>query len=135
MDNKFEKLLNDLEKAYADNNVAEVNRINALLMGDLEVSVSESALDFELMESVKGKAVSKTLEKFIIKEETLKKGDVLKLLSSLVTHIIIESEVKKKDLNNYPIKILLNLIDGIVVDEGVIKDAKKFLYDRYGRFI
>jgi hypothetical protein len=131
---EFNELLVKLDEAYKDNNVTEINRINSLIMGDLGIALNESALDFEFMESIKGKTVYKNLKKFV-KEDSMDSSDVLKLLSSLVTHLIIESSVRNKELNDYPIKILNRMIDKIVSDKEMISDAKEFLHSRYGRFI
>jgi hypothetical protein len=125
----FDELMNLLEQAYKDNNVSEVNRINNLIMNGLEVVVSESSLDYEFIESIRGKTVFKSLVK-LVREDTMDKHDVLKLFSSLVTHLVIESDLKKKDIKNYPI-----MMDRMVVDERVMVDAKKFICDRYKRFI
>ena len=132
--NQFDVLMNQLEEAYRKNDLTEINRINALVMNGLEITISESALDYELIESLRGKVVYKNLVK-LINENSLAKHDTLKLISSLITHLIIESEVRSKDLKNYPITILIDVLRKAVVDEGKIEDAQKFLRDRYSRFI
>jgi len=132
--NKFDELMNQLEVAYKENNVTEMNRLNTLIMEGLEVSVSESSLDFEFIESIRGKNVYKGLCKVIDEKQKVDAVDTLKLISSLVTHLVIESEVKKKDIKNYPIKLFTDMISGIVT-EGKIEDAQRFLRDKYGRFI
>lgn len=132
---KMDEMMDMLEKAYKDNDIKEVNRINCVIMEGLEININESTLDFEFIESIRNKAVYKNLCK-LIKEDKLEDiHDNLKFLSSMVTHLIIESDIKNKDLKNYPIKIFLDMINRIVNEEGNAKDVKEFLQNRYGRFI
>jgi hypothetical protein len=132
--NRFDELMDLLEIAYKNNDVNEVNRINSLIMGDLEVEVSESVLDYEFVESLRGKTVYKTLKKFI-KEGDMGRSEVAKLVSSLVTHLIIESGVRSRDMKDYPIKILVDMVINLVSDEVSVSEVKRFLQNRYGRFI
>jgi hypothetical protein len=131
---RFDRLMDDLDEAYKTNNLAEISRINSIIMGDLEVSVSESTLDYDFIESIKGKTVHKTLKKFI-KEGGLSKTDVLKLISSLTTHLIIESDVRGKDINLYPINVFSDNVSKLIKEEVGVDDVQKFLHSRYGRFI
>lgn len=130
----FNSMLELLDKAHKENDVTEINRVNSMIMESLGITTNESALDYEFMESIKGKAVYKNLKKFI-REDSMSKEDVLKLLSSLTTHLIIESSLKNKCLQYYPIKILNRMIDDLISNEEMIPDVKNFLHDRYNRFI
>lgn len=125
--------MNQIEEAYKSNNVTEINRLNSIIMSGLDVTISESAVDFEFIESIKGKAVYKSLVK-VVRGEAMGLHETLKLLSSLVTHLIIESDSKNKELRGYPIKLFSDMIEKIVV-EGEIEDAKKYLRNKYGKFI
>jgi hypothetical protein len=133
--NKLDELMDKLSSAYANNNLKEINRINSLIMEGLEVNITESALDYEFIESIRNKAVYKNLVKHIRENFCYKKHDTLKFLSSMVTHLIIESELKDKELNNYPIKLFLDMIHRLASEGGSIQDVKEFLQNRYGRFI
>jgi hypothetical protein len=133
--NRLDELMNLLENAYKENNVKEINRIDSLIMEGLEVSITESSLDYEFIESIKNKAVYKNLVKHLNEDIGINKHDTLKFLSSMVTHLIIESEVRRKDLNNYPIKLFLDMIQRVSNEGGNIRDVKEFLQNRYGRFV
>jgi hypothetical protein len=133
--NKLDELMNMLEKSYKENDIKEINRINSLIMEGLEVNITESSLDFEFIESIKNKSVYKNLVKHIKENVCIQKHDTLKFMSSMVTHLIIESEVKNKDLSNYPIKLFLDMINRLANEGGNIQDVKEFLRSRYERFI
>lgn len=132
-DSRFIELMGELDIAYKNNDVKEVNRINSLIMSGLEVTATESTLDYDFIESIKGKKIYEGLKDVLKKD--LSSHDVIKVMSSIVTHLVIESKVRNKSLKEYPIKLFLNMIERIVNDEGKIEDAKKFIHDRYGRFI
>jgi cellulose synthase/poly-beta-1,6-N-acetylglucosamine synthase-like glycosyltransferase len=126
--------LADLDRAYAAGDVDEVMRINKLIYESLGDIVSESSLDYELINSLKGKAIYKNLVKAINGDE-LKKYDLIKLLSSLITHITIECDLKGKNLKDFPIKTLLNSLDTLVYGDGGEDNVKKFLREKYSRYI
>jgi hypothetical protein len=132
-ESKFNELMELLDSAYKNNDVSEVNRINNLIMNGLEVQASESSLDYEFIESIKGKKIYEGIKDVLKKD--ISRNDMLKVLSSIVTHLIIESKVRNRNIQDYPIKLFLSMIERIVNDEGKIEDAKKFIHNKYGHFI
>jgi hypothetical protein len=130
---KIEKILELLEDAYKRSDIVEINKLNVLVYEGLDSVVSESSLDFELLESIKNKTIYKTLCKSI--HEGVSKHNLLKMLSSLVTHMIIESECRNKNITNYPIEIFQGMISKLLKDEVTIDETRKFLQDKYGRFL
>jgi hypothetical protein len=132
----LDSLFGQLDEAYKKGDTVEINRINQEIMSSLGNHVTESSVDYDFIRNIEGKPVYKTLSKFI-GGDSLDEREVAKLLSSLVTHMIIESTVSDKDIKNYPVRSFINSIDKLIYDrEGVqLDDIRKFLQERYSRFL
>ena len=95
----------------------------------------DKEIDRSLINSVKDKTLGKSLRK-IIKEEDIDRLFCMKTISSLITHIIIEADLQKRDLDDYSIKELYVILGGFVNDKDeAVQNAKKFITDRYSEFM
>lgn len=126
--NLFEKL----NEAVASGNQEEIDRIKKeILLGGRDTSIDEN-----FMKSIEGKALYKNVRSLIKEGVEKSKYDYAKIVSSLITHAIIESEKSGKSYNDYGINemyvVLGKLISG---DEDAINETKNFISSRYSEFI
>lgn len=126
--NLFEKL----NEAVASGNQEEIDRIKReILLGGRDTSIDEN-----FMKSIEGKALYKNVRSLIKEGVEKSKYDYAKIVSSLITHAIIESEKSGKSYNDYGINemyvVLGKLISG---DEDAINETKNFISSRYSEFI
>jgi hypothetical protein len=136
MDNRdLNDLLAKLDKAFESGDIAEITRINAEIYKNLGNTIVESSLDLEFINSIKDKAVYKNLKKFI-NGVTNDKLEVIKLLSSLVTHMTIECQIKGQEMKKYPIKGLINAVDSLVYGEvGSLDEYRQYLREKYEKYM
>lgn len=91
--------------------------------------------DKEFVGSIEGKSIHKYIKKIIDGKE-ISDLSMVKVLSSLITHIAIECEVKGRSMREYPVKKIMWLLEGEIklgrLDKG---EAIDFIRERYGRFI
>ena len=126
--NLFEKL----NEAVASGNQEEIDRIKKeILLGGRDTSIDEN-----FMKSIEGKALYKNVRSLIKEGVEKSKYDYAKIVSSLITHAVIESEKSGKSYNDYGINemyvVLGKLISG---DEDAINETKNFISSRYSEFI
>lgn len=127
----LEVYLKQLDEACLSGDVEEIKRINDVIVGNINGTIVCN-LDEELILSIKNKPVHTNLLKVL-------KGDVTdsvvaKVLSSLVTHMIIESEVKGRELSKFPVSEMLDLIKDLVSGGKSRGDIVDFLRERFGKF-
>ena len=127
-------LLEELGKAIDSGNQEEIDRIKRqLLLADRDLSIDEN-----FIESIKGKTLYKNIVKSVNEDNTLSYLDYAKMVSSLLTHCIIESQIKEKKLDDYPIKelyvILGSFINNEDNEEESITKCKNFINERYSQF-
>ena len=95
----------------------------------------DKELDRGLINSIKEKTLGKNIKR-IINNEDVDRLFCMKVISSLLTHIVIEAEINNTSLDDYSIKELYVILGGFVNDkEDAVQSAKKFLVDRYEEFI
>lgn len=95
----------------------------------------DKELDRGLINSIKEKTLGKNIKK-IINNEDVDRIFCMKVISSLLTHIVIEAGINNTSLDDYSIKELYVILGGFVNDkEDAVQSAKKFLVDRYEEFI
>ena len=89
----------------------------------------DKELDRGLINSIKEKTLGKNIKK-IINNEDVDRIFCMKVISSLLTHIVIEAGINNTSLDDY------SILGGFVNDkEDAVQSAKKFLVDRYEEFI
>lgn len=135
-------LFEELEKALLANDFDEVERLRKRILLDGR----DIAVDKDFIESVKGngnrnKTLYVNLKKAINGRDKEDWIWYAKIVSSLITHILIESQVKGRGLYDYPIIDLYSLLGDFVLSN---KDSDKseavdkcieFINDRYFSFI
>jgi hypothetical protein len=124
-------LFAELQKAISDGNHEEVERIQRrILLGNRDESIDEN-----FIKSIKGKTLGKNVSRIIDGKE-FSDNDYMKIVSSLITHNIIESEQTGRPLKDYPIHelyvILGNFVNG---GDGAVDECCRFVTERYSRFL
>jgi hypothetical protein len=131
-DDMSENLFDKLNEAITSGNTDEVERIKKqILLGGRDTSIDEN-----FIKSIQGKTLFKNVRS-LIKEGTVKSEyDYAKILSSLITHAIIQSEKTGTPYKEYGVNemyvILGKFISG---DEDAINETKNFISSRYSEFI
>lgn len=135
MANTLDELLKKLDEAYIRGDNVLINEINKQINELLGVNNDDKTkIDEGFINNIKGKAVYKNLKK-VIEGENLDKINTMKLLSSLVTHMIIECQIYNHDIKEFPIREVLSYIDRLVYNEKFeLDEVNNFLKDRYGRY-
>ena len=126
-------LFNELSEAVRSGNVEEIEKLKRkiLLVG------RDESLDKNFINSIKGKTLYKNLNRFIHNHD-IDNYECAKMITSLITHLIIESMVRGSDIRNYPLSDLYIVLGEFISDP----DSKSFrekcfnvLADRYLPFI
>ena len=94
-------LFNELSEAVRSGNVEEIEKLKRkiLLVG------RDESLDKNFINSIKGKTLYKNLNRFIHNQD-IDNYECAKMITSLITHLIIESMVRGSDIRNYPLSDL-----------------------------
>lgn len=126
------KLIEELSKAIQDGDVVRIKEIKRkILMGDRDTSIDEN-----FMSSISGKTLYRNVKKVINEDSSLSKYDYAKIMSSLITHSIIESEISGKTYSDYGINDMYLVLGKLISEEeGAIGEARSFILSRYGEFI
>lgn len=130
----MDELFKRLDEAFSRGDTNEINRVNDEIYKNLGQTVVNSTIDYDFINNIKGKAVHKNLCK-VVNDEDISLNEMSKLLSSLVTHIIIECK-DSNDYRSYPLKVLLNTLEELTLGGGDgVDDARKFIKERYSRYL
>lgn len=127
-------LLDELNAAIESGNQEEIDRVKRkILLANRDLSIDE-----DFIESIKGKTLYKNIVKSVNEDSTMEYFDYLKMVSSMITHCIIESQIRDKSLDDYPIKELYVILGSFInnkdsEDESVTK-CKNFINERYSQF-
>ena len=125
-------LFDKLNEAVSRGDQSEIDRIKKeILLGGRDTSIDEN-----FMKSIEGKTLYKNV-KSLIKEGTVKSTqDYTKIVSSLITHAVIESEKSGKSYSDYGINEMYVILGKLITgDENAINETKNFLSSRYAEFI
>lgn len=98
------------------------------------MSGRDISIDIDFINSIKGKTLYKTMLKSVKHDNNMTFLDYEKMVSSLITHCLIEVQVKNRDVNDYPVRELYVLLGKFVNDEKkdmAVDDCKSFIQDRY----
>lgn len=127
-------LLEELSKAIESGNQEEIDRVKRkLLLADRDLSIDE-----DFIESIRGKTLYKNIVKSVNEDNTMDYLDYAKMVSSILTHCIIESQVRDRSVDDYPIKELYVILGSFInnkdsEDESIAK-CKDFINERYLQF-
>lgn len=137
-------LYDELNKAILNNDTRLINIIKRkITYGDEE----EDNIRLYI-EHIKGKTLYKTLRKALYTDIDSVETNIdstfilyVKLVSSMLTHSVIEAQIENKDIDKYPVKdlyiilgYLINSHDDIEKKNALVK-CKIFLQDRYGCYM
>ena len=125
-------LFDKLNEAMSRGDQSEIERIKKeILLGGRDTSIDEN-----FMKAIEGKTLYKNV-KSLIKEGTVKSTqDYTKIISSLITHAVIESEKSGKSYSDYGINEMYIILGKLITgDENAINETKNFLSSRYSEFI
>lgn len=96
----------------------------------------DTSIDEAFIQSIKGKTLGKNLKRIIKEDANFSYNDYTKIISSLITHAIIESEISGKSLDDYAIKEMYILLGKLINEnEGAVSDVKEFITERYEEFM
>ena len=134
-------LFEELEKAINDKDSDKIEKLRRRILLDDR----DEALDRDFIESVKGngsrnKTLYVNMKKAVNSEVREDWIWYAKLVSSLITHILIESQVRGRDLSEYPIADLYSLLGDFILNrdgsvESSIEKCIDFINTRYFSFI
>lgn len=96
----------------------------------------DTSIDESFIQSIKGKTLGKNLKRIIKEDNGFSYNDYTKIVSSLITHAVIESELSERSLDDYAIKEMYILLGKLInKNEGVIDEVKEFVAERYEEFM
>lgn len=139
-------LYDELNKAILNNDTRLINIIKRkITYGDEE----EDNIRLYI-EHIKGKTLYKTLRKALYMDidnadsnEDIDNIFILyvKLVSSMLTHSVIEAQIENKDIDKYPVKDLYIILGYLINShdatekKNAMSKCKVFLQDRYGCYM
>lgn len=134
-------LFKELEKAISEGDSIKIEKLRKRVLLDDR----DETLDRDFIDSIKGNGTrNKTLYmnmRKAIKDEVQEDWVwYAKLVSSLITHILIESQVRDRDLSEYPITDLYSLLGDFILNregsrDSCIEKCIDFISTRYFSFI
>lgn len=125
-------LFQQLNEAIDSGDLEEMEKLRKQILSGCRDDKVEEAL----MQSLKGKQIYKNIAGVCEGSRELSKHDYMKMISSLITHSIIESEVREVDLSELPIKELYVILgDMINGSEGAVNNVQEYIKERYSKFL
>lgn len=129
----IDSYLDELNEAIKSGNQEEIDRIKRkILLADRDESI-----DKNFIEEIKGKTLYKTLVRFLSGDER-DNYNCAKMITSFITHCIIEAQIKGNDLKVYPLSELYVVLGEFVSNpnsETFKSKCRDILYDRYSQFL
>ncbi len=126
-------LFEELQEAIVSGNQKEVEKIQRKIL----LAGRDESIDEDFVNSIKGKTLYKSISRIANNEKEFTEMEYMKIVSSLITHNIIESEKTGKSMQDYPIKELYVLL-GSFVNNGngdAVNECKRFICERYSQFL
>ena len=123
-------LFKDLQDAISRQDSEAIERIQSkILLGNRDESIDENFII-----SLKGKTIHKNIAR-IVEGREFTDSEYAKIISSLITHTIIESEQTGRSLDDYPIKELYILLGNFMNEGNGANECKRFIQERYSQFL
>ena len=120
----------ELQEAISRQDSEAIERIQRkILLGNRDESIDEN-----FIASIKGKTIHKNIARIIDGKE-FTDSEYAKIISSLITHTIIESEQTGRKLDDYPIKELYILLGNFINEGNGAYECKRFIQERYSQFL
>jgi len=120
-----------LNEAIKSGNQEEIDRVKREIL----LSTRDTTYDENFINSIKGKTLHSNLKK-VIEGVELSRHDYMKFISSMMTHIIIESDKNNTNIKDYGIIDLYITLGKMINEESeAIDEAKELISSRYSKFI
>ena len=126
-------LFDELQRAISEGNRNEIERIQRKIL----LAGRDESIDEDFINSIKGKTLHKNISRIAFDDRSFTNEEYMKIVSSLITHNIIESEKTGRSLQDYPIKELYVIL-GNFINEGngdAVNECKRFIKERYVQFL
>lgn len=124
-------LMEEFQKALQSGDYDKVEQLRK----DILLEGRDKSIDANFIASIKGKTLSKNLSR-MVNGQDFTRFECMKIVSSLITHSIIESELTGIDLEEYPIHDLYILLGNLINDTPEsLQDCRKFVTSRYREFL
>ena len=94
----------------------------------------DDSIDENFMSSLKGKTLNKNISR-IVEGREFTEAEYAKIISSLITHTIIESEQTGRSLDDYPIKEMYILLGNFINEGHGANECKRFIKERYSKYV
>lgn len=126
-------LFDELQRAINEGNIDEIERIQKKIV----LCGRDESIDEGLVNSIRGKTLFKNVSRIANGEREFTNEEYMKIVSSLITHNIIESEMTGKSLQDYPIKELYVILGKLINDGNgdAVNECKRFIQERYVQFL
>lgn len=128
-----DKILNELQEAIMSGDKERADKLRRkLLLADRDESIDEA-----FIEALKGKTIYRSIRKISEdKENDMSYIKCSKVVSSLITHMLIESERTGNSVKDYPIQELYIILGKFVnEDGGAVNEFREFIQERYQQFL
>ena len=125
----FNSFMKRLQEAISSGDVDEVNRLKESFLNN-----SNPTTDENLIKALRGKPLYKNLKKIALNQVT-DRNTILKTLSSLITHTIIESEKTSTPLHDFAVDEMYILLGKLLGEEGVEDEVQRFISSRFSTYL
>ena len=126
-------LLLELQKAIDNNDSEKISKIRDMILN----SNKNIDIDINFIQSIKNKVIYKNMKKLLDDDNSLSTLDKAKMVTSLITHCIIDIEINNTNKKDYPI-VDLYVILGYYINDDIDKfnhEVINFINDRYGNYL
>lgn len=127
-------IFDELNKAIESGNQDEIDRVRRkILLVDRDETIDEN-----YVKSIKGKTLYKNMVKAVSESDDVSYNDYAKLVTSMITHCIIEAQTTNNDIKSYPVQELYVILGGFINESEdkvkAVKRTREFIEDRYKKF-
>lgn len=128
----MQDLFNKLNKAIQEGNQSEVERLKEEIL----LAGRDKSIDQNFIQNIRSKTLCKNLKR-IINSGDVSTSSCAKIVSSLITHVLIEKDTNNVNSDDLGIKELYVILGGFVNgdEENAVNAAKKFITSRYSEFL
>ena len=128
----MQDLFNKLNQAILEGNHSEAERLKEEIL----LAGRDKSIDANFINNISSKTLHKNLKR-IINSEDVNTSICAKIISSLITHVLIEKDVSDVNPDDLGIKELYVILGGFVNgdEENAVNATKKFIKSRYSEFL
>lgn len=128
----MQELFNQLNQAILEGNHEEAERLKEEIL----LSNRDKSIDKNFIKNISSKTLGKNLKR-IINSEDINTSDCAKIVSSLITHVLIEKDTNNVNPDDLGLKELYVILGGFINsdEENAVNATKKFITSRYSEFL